>query len=230
MTGIASYVTTSPKHMLVLLFMSAAVVVATQVFSILGGTSVSPGVDAAALAELQGPELTTLFNAPRPVPLEMERTATQPVANTDPVSSQPSDEPTAVEDEVVVQVEIDVPEDPARLQGGTAEPLLLRPTFSWVNAFSNSSTIGGQLVGVGDVITAFDPDGTLIGHFTVTNQGQFGLMALYQDDPSTAIDEGADPGDVISFEINGIPVVANGPQEPIWTSNGSVLLVTLSGS
>lgn len=32
------------------------------------------------------------------------------------------------------------------------------------------------------------------------------------------MDEGAEPGDLITFTINDLPAVALGPDEPIWTS------------
>ncbi len=92
----------------------------------------------------------------------------------------------------------------------------------WVNFFSANTTFFGQPVPVGAVIAAFDPQGVQCGEFTVTTEGKYGLMPCYRDDktPPDLVDEGAEPGDVISFTINGLPAVASGPDDPIWTSNG----------
>jgi hypothetical protein len=90
----------------------------------------------------------------------------------------------------------------------------------WVNFFSANTTFLGQPVPVGAVIAAFDPQGVQCGQFTVVERGKYGLMPCYRDDATAPGDNGADPGDVISFTINGLPAVAVGPDEPIWTNNG----------
>jgi len=97
----------------------------------------------------------------------------------------------------------------------------------WVNFFSSNTTFLGQPVQVGAVVVAFDPDGVQCGEFTVDVEGQYGFLACYRDDDTTPEDDGADPGDVISFTINGLPAVAVGPDDPIWTSNGDLLEVNL---
>jgi hypothetical protein len=95
------------------------------------------------------------------------------------------------------------------------------PTNQWVNFFSANTTFLDQPVPVGAAIAAFDPQGVQCGEFTVGEEGKYGLMPCYGDDETTPdVDEGAEPGDVISFTINGLPAVALGPDEPIWTSNG----------
>ena len=94
------------------------------------------------------------------------------------------------------------------------------PGPEWVDFFSANTTFLGQPVQPGDVIAAFDPQGVQCGVFTVTTEGKYGLMPCYRDDDTTLEDDGADPGDVISFTINGRPAVALGPDDPIWTSNG----------
>ncbi|MBC8447958.1 MAG: thrombospondin type 3 repeat-containing protein [Chloroflexi bacterium] len=99
------------------------------------------------------------------------------------------------------------------------------PGPEWVNFFSANTTFLGEPVPVGAVIAAFDPDGVQCGEFTVGEEGKYGLMPCYGDEkppPPTPdpVDEGAEQGDVISFTINGLPAVALGPDDPIWTSNG----------
>ena len=94
------------------------------------------------------------------------------------------------------------------------------PGPEWVDFFSANTTFLGQPVPVDAVIAAFDPQGVKCGEFTVQEEGKYGLMPCYGDDDTTPEDDGADPGDVISFTINGLPAVASGPDDPIWTSFG----------
>jgi hypothetical protein len=104
------------------------------------------------------------------------------------------------------------------------------PTNEWVDFFSASSTFLGTPVPVGAVIRAFDPDGVQCGEFTVVVEGAYGVMPCYRDDDTTTEDEGAEPGDVISFTINGfpatpIPRTLNGTPVPAgtsvtWTAHG----------
>jgi hypothetical protein len=95
------------------------------------------------------------------------------------------------------------------------------PTNQWVNFHSANTTFLGQPVSVGAYIAAYDPDGVQCGEFTVTTEGKYGYLPCYGDDETTPdVDEGADPGDVITFTINDLPAVALGPDDPIWTKNG----------
>ena len=50
-------------------------------------------------------------------------------------------------------------------------------------------------------------NGTKCGEAVIGPDGSIKLMPIYQDDQSTpSVDEGANPGDVIHFKINGAPV------------------------
>ena len=80
----------------------------------------------------------------------------------------------------------------------------------------------------GSIVTAYDPDGVLIGRATVTTPGEYGAMPLYMDDPSSQVDEGATPGDLLTFKINGLLTVVLGPNEPVWTENGGILVLNLA--
>ncbi|MBC7225106.1 MAG: hypothetical protein H5T59_12680, partial [Anaerolineae bacterium] len=80
----------------------------------------------------------------------------------------------------------------------------LFPTNEWVNFYGVASYFGGLPVPVGAVVEAYDPHGVLCGQFVVHTPGQYGVMPVYRDDPGTPADEGADPGDTISFTINGV--------------------------
>ncbi|MBC7224624.1 MAG: hypothetical protein H5T59_10205 [Anaerolineae bacterium] len=53
-------------------------------------------------------------------------------------------------------------------------------------------------------------------------------MSIYKDLPSTPVDEGLDPGERIVFRVEGQPVYVLGPEAPVWTEMGDLLLVNLS--
>ncbi len=92
------------------------------------------------------------------------------------------------------------------------------PTNEWINVYCDYPELNGTPLSPGDVIMAYDPDGVPCGIDTVREDGSFGFMPIYRDDIYSTIDEGAEPGDVISFTINGEEVF---PETPIiWTSNG----------
>lgn len=102
------------------------------------------------------------------------------------------------------------------------------PTTEWVDFFSDNSQFWKGPVQIGDVITAEDPDRVVCGIFTVREPGDYGFMPVYKDDDTTpAIDEGAQPGDTITFKINGQLAETLGPDSPVWTSHGSIRNVDL---
>lgn len=103
------------------------------------------------------------------------------------------------------------------------------PTNEWVSLFSqNNLFVNGELALPGDTVRAYDPDGVLTGQFIIKTIGKYGLMAVYGDDPFTEADEGAEPGDSLTFKINDLIATPTGPDTPIWTSNGDVKEVGLS--
>ncbi len=101
------------------------------------------------------------------------------------------------------------------------------PGPEWVNFYSANTTFLDQPIPAGAVIEAFDTQHVKCGQFTVTDEGKYGYLACLRDDATTLEDDGADPGDVITFTINGLPAVASGPDDPIWTSHGDLLEVNL---
>jgi len=105
---------------------------------------------------------------------------------------------------------------------------LLTPTNEWVNFWSINTTLHGVPIPEDAVVEAYDPTGVRCGVYTVTIEGWYGLLAVYRDDPNTLGDEGADPGDVITFTIDGLLAEPLGPDDPIWTSNGDNREVDLS--
>ena len=83
-----------------------------------------------------------------------------------------------------------------------ASPAQAQPEFC--TFFDSSTTFDGKPVPVGSIIEAFDSNGVSIGKDTVLAVGKYGFLSTYGDDSNTpGIDEGADPGELISFTING---------------------------
>ena len=230
MFGLLSYATSSPRLMLGLLIISSVIVAGVKVSPLLNEATAVPGAGAQVVIPraIDSPVYAGLFDRPREVPVDSSRIVAESAISDSPVFSQPSDEPIVSEIEGVAEIEVVVPSTSSESQSQGSTSLTLHPTFSWMNMFSDGSLVNGEPVQIGDVITAFDPAGVLIGHFTVVSEGRFGLMALYQDDPSTTVDEGADPGDLISFQINGIPALVLGPHELIWTTNGALSMTNLA--
>jgi hypothetical protein len=70
----------------------------------------------------------------------------------------------------------------------------------------------------GNVITAKDPNGAVIGQFTVATNGQYGFLTARADDPNTSEVEGAVNGDTITFYIDG----AKQQKRAIWKSREAI--------
>jgi hypothetical protein len=99
------------------------------------------------------------------------------------------------------------------------------PTPEWVDFYCDNNYFYSVLLPVGSVVDAYDPDGVHCGTWHVTEAGKYGFMPVYRDDEYTVEDEGAEPGDEISFFINGYP--ASTSTEAIWTENGNNFEVCL---
>ncbi len=105
-----------------------------------------------------------------------------------------------------------------------ADPI---PTDEWVS-FVGDVFINGEPAPVGTVIDAYDPDGVNCGRDTVAFEGIFGFMPVYRDDDTSPdVDEGAEPGDTITFYILGQPATVDSGTVT-WSSNGSIDTVYLS--
>ncbi len=92
------------------------------------------------------------------------------------------------------------------------------PTNEWISLYCDHPRLDGFDLKPGAVIRVFDPQGILCGKATVKANGSYGFLLVYRDDPYTAADEGAVPGDELQFSINGEPVEA--ASEVSWTANG----------
>ena len=71
------------------------------------------------------------------------------------------------------------------------------PTYEWMNFYGRVMLPEGTAAPTGTVVLAVDPQGVICGSSVVAYPGQYGLLACYRDDPYTAADEGAQPGDAI---------------------------------
>ncbi len=105
----------------------------------------------------------------------------------------------------------------------------LAETPIWMNVYSPSSLLDEEPLPPGTVVEAYDPQGTLCGKFVVVQAGKYGLMPLYGDDSSSPRDEGALPGDTITFWVNGNRA-ASTPAQVHWTTYGDVQRVDLYAS
>lgn len=91
------------------------------------------------------------------------------------------------------------------------------PTSTWSAFYSSNTLINGTPVPVGTMIQAFDPQGIICGEFLITEQGSYGYLYVYGDDMTTPdVDEGAEPGDMISFTIDGIDAEVSAPA--VWAT------------
>lgn len=94
--------------------------------------------------------------------------------------------------------------------GGVIRANDVTPTNVWMDLFGSSSTFLGQPVPAGALIEVFDPQGVKCAEATATAAGQYGIMPCYGNErpPSPTpdlVDEGPEPGDPLSFKINGLP-------------------------
>ncbi|MFH1373092.1 MAG: T9SS type A sorting domain-containing protein, partial [bacterium] len=95
------------------------------------------------------------------------------------------------------------------------------PTNEWVLFYCSDNTYMGEPLPAGSVVDAFDPEGTHCGTFFVEHAGSYGYLLAYGDDPyypNDTTDEGAEPGDLITFTVNGIEALITG--DPTWTYHG----------
>ncbi|MBI5017197.1 MAG: carboxypeptidase regulatory-like domain-containing protein [Deltaproteobacteria bacterium] len=100
-------------------------------------------------------------------------------------------------------------------------------TSLWSDVHGTLAILGSPAQ-VGDEVAVFDPQGVLCGHAVVAVPGDFGVVRVYGDDPATSEDEGASPGDALTFEVwsaalgrefQGSVAVVSGPAT--WSDGGS---------
>ena len=71
----------------------------------------------------------------------------------------------------------------------------------WVDFVGTRFLVFGEPASVGDEIGVFTEAGILCGSFTVKNEGQYGSLHVYGDDPTTEEIEGALPNDRLIFKV-----------------------------
>jgi len=99
-------------------------------------------------------------------------------------------------------------------------------TNIWATFYDDASTFNGELLPVGSIVDAFDPDGINCGRFYVHTVGHYGFMIVYGDVAGEP-DEGAVYGDPIKFEINGkLATIVSG--DSTWDSSADPKEVELS--
>ncbi|MCK4857235.1 MAG: T9SS type A sorting domain-containing protein [candidate division Zixibacteria bacterium] len=106
----------------------------------------------------------------------------------------------------------------------TATPLFgddIIPTNVWTNFGSLNSTINDELMPVGAIIDAYDPDGVHCGQQIAGEvAGKYRALPVYGDDSWTPlVDEGCVLNDTVTFKINGITADKLGPDSHFWVGS-----------
>lgn len=78
----------------------------------------------------------------------------------------------------------------------------LSPTPTFMGVYGSISFQGGA-VERGDEVRAYTPEGVLVGRFLIEGEraGEYGIMPIYGDDPSSAAKDGAIEGDAIKIVL-----------------------------
>ena len=71
----------------------------------------------------------------------------------------------------------------------------------WVDFLGEKFLISDEPATIGDEIGVFTKDGLLCGVYAVKKPGQYGVLHVYGDDPSTPVVEGALPGERLIFKV-----------------------------
>ena len=94
-----------------------------------------------------------------------------------------------------------------------------RPTTSWVSLYSYNLTLNGVEISEGSEITAHNNDGQMVGSYTMKEDGQFGFMSVYGDDPTTENIDGIKSGEVFYLTVDGIKT----EEKFVWSYSGDKL-------
>lgn len=100
---------------------------------------------------------------------------------------------------------------------GLTEDIII-PTNEWISIYCGAPTLNGIPLTESDTIKVLDPDGVLCGMTGIRPQGGFAFSPVYRDDSTSMLDEGAEPGDVLTILLNNQVVHVRPPL--VWTSNG----------
>jgi len=101
----------------------------------------------------------------------------------------------------------------------------LSPVYDFLGLYGRL-TVDDEPAQLGTQIEVVDGGGNLAGRFEVREEGYYGFIPLYRDDPSSAVDEGADTGEWLSIVVDG---QATG-QHVQWTSFGDAIRVDVGST
>ena len=110
------------------------------------------------------------------------------------------------------------------------------PTNEYIFVYDGEAKTAflGDSLAVDSVVDAYDPSGVHCGTVRTSTQGAYQAMTVYRDGADTPeVDEGAIPGDKLSFRINGIPAQVaavggdEGVTEAFWTQDRDIISVRL---
>lgn len=87
-----------------------------------------------------------------------------------------------------------------------------QPTYRYMVVYGT-----GDLA-VGDTVEFFTAAGVLCGRYEVVEEGGYGLMSVFGNDPSTAEVEGPRPGELLFIRVNGREVVPPAGL-PVWNES-----------
>jgi len=109
--------------------------------------------------------------------------------------------------------------------GAAQEPTVSR---YWVDFYGSAVWSDQVPIEAGTLIEVFDSDSMFCGKFTITDEGVYGFMAVYGDDPLTPdVDEGAEEGDELYFQINSFPVQILYGGSAVWSQQHLKIPVNL---
>ncbi len=100
----------------------------------------------------------------------------------------------------------------------------VKATRHWLNMYSYNLTMNGEPVRAGSQVAAHSLDGTQVGGFTMAEDGTFGFMAVYADDPGTPDVDGVKPGERFYLSVDGVAT----NETFVWTRTGDHIEIAAS--
>ncbi len=96
-------------------------------------------------------------------------------------------------------------------------PQPVTPTAEFVGVYGYV-TCDGTPAARGTVVEVVDGHGRVAGQAQVRDDGSYGYLPVYLDDPDTPVDEGADPGEWLAVRVGGKPTAGRLQ----WTAFGDL--------
>jgi hypothetical protein len=98
----------------------------------------------------------------------------------------------------------------------------VHPTDQWVGIYG-AVTLDGADAPAGTLVDVVDAAGNTAAWFEVHHAGAYGYLPVYLDDPATAVDEGAEVGELLTVRVNGAPTDA----QVKWTEFGALTQINI---